>query len=138
MDRTLIEELTRRTITDVETEPEDWTTYFDAIQVAGRLNLSYDEVCDLIEDGELEAVDFGDEAYMVPLVAIKEFMFYDKKCLFEVPWDDVIGTRPGFLDRLFEEEFVNCCALQAEARYLKRKVDDYKRQRDSREDIETN
>ena len=138
MDRSLQEELTRITMTDVDMEPEDWSTFLEVHHVAERLGTGIDDVIDLIERGEIGAKEIGDANFLIPLASLKEYMFYDPKRLLEVPWDEIVNQPPPrivmHLDRC-DKDYV---ALMVEARYLERMASNFNTLKEEFKQMEVN
>ena len=136
MDRSLQEELTRITMTDVEMEPEDWSTFLEVHHVAERLGVDIDVVVNRIERGVIGAKEVEDGIFMVPLASLKEYMLYDSKRLSEVPWDKIVNQPPPrivmHLDRC-DKDYI---ALMIEARYLERLSNNFEDKMEVSDDLE--
>lgn len=112
---TLISELTRIPISDVEMQPEDWTTMYTIEDVAKRFNVESEIIRTWIKEKRLSAAKIGGE-YMITLAAIKDVLNYDRSRLEGVPWDAVLDRCPPGAEKIRDDNMIEWIALQAEAR----------------------
>lgn len=110
----LLEELTRITVSDVMIEPDDWSTTYGVSDLAERFEVGERIIRKWITDGELKAKKVGRE-YLITAAAIKEMLCYDRGRLKEVPWGKVVNHLPPGSEGFRKDNQLSWEALDYEA-----------------------